>query len=196
VFAHAGRPIARFRFADAARPGAAADLAALAQRGFGLYILSGDRREKVAALASELGLPAGNAVGELTPAAKASWIEQEAPGDALMLGDGANDSLAFDRALCRGTPVIHRGILESKADFYYLRRGIGGIREVLAMERTRRQVQRAIIVFSIAYNLAAAGLAMAGQVNPLVAAVLMPASSLASLGIAVLGMRRGAALET
>ena len=191
VFALRGREIARFRLADSARPGAAAELSDLAEQGFRIYVLSGDRGERVASLAAELGLPPDRAVGELTPAGKAAWIDEHARDDALMLGDGANDSLAFDRALCRGTPVIHRGMLEGRADFYYLRRGIGGIRELLAMERTHRRVQSAIIVFSIGYNLAAAGLAMAGRVNPLVAAVLMPASSLISLAIVTLGMRRG-----
>ncbi len=189
VFAHRGATVARFHFADAARPGAASELAVLSDWGYGVYILSGDRREKVQALASELGLPWYRALGELTPGEKARWIETHAGDDALMLGDGANDSLAFDRALCRGTPVIHRGVLEAKADFYYLRRGIGGIRELLATERTRRRVQGAIIVFSVAYNVAACGFAMAGRVNPLVAAVLMPASSLASLAIVSIGMR-------
>jgi len=188
VFACGGQEIARFQFADAARPGAADELARLTGLGFPITILSGDRQEKVDALAAELGLPGGRAVGELTPEAKARWLEQHARDDALMLGDGANDSLAFDRALCRGTPVIHRGILEGKADFYYLRRGIEGIRELFAVDRTRRRAQRLIITFSIAYNVLAAGLAMAGRINPLVAAVLMPASSLASLILASLGM--------
>ena len=40
-----------------------------------------------------------------SPAGKAAWLEEHNADDALMLGDGANDSLAFDRALCRGTPV-------------------------------------------------------------------------------------------
>jgi Cu2+-exporting ATPase len=108
-----------------------------------------------------------------------------------MLGDGANDSLAFDSALCRGTPVIHTGVLEGKADFYYLRRGIGGIRELLDMSGTHARVQACIVVFSVAYNLAACGFALAGLINPLVAAVIMPASSLASLAIVTLGMRAG-----
>ena len=193
VFALGGREVARFRFTDSARPGAAVELGGLVNDGFLIYILSGDRKERVAALAEELGLPSAQAVGELTPAGKAGWIDEHASDDAVMLGDGANDSLAFDRALCRGTPVIHRGILAGKADFYYLRRGIGGIRELFAMERTHRRVQLAIIVFSVGYNLAAAGLAMAGLVNPLVAAVLMPASSIASLAIVTLGMRRATA---
>ena len=188
VLAHDRRPVARFRFADSVRPGVAAELAELARRGYGIYVLSGDRREKVESLAIELGLPPAHALGELSPEQKSIWIENHAPHSALMLGDGANDSLAFDRALCRGTPVIHRGVLESKADFYYLRRGIGGIRDLLSTDRTHRRVQSAIIAFSIAYNITAAGFAAAGRVNPLVAAVLMPASSLTSLAIVTVGM--------
>jgi Cu2+-exporting ATPase len=196
VLANAGNVVARFAFADSARPGVPEELGELARQGYGVYILSGDRREKVEALALELGLPPSQAVGELSPEQKAMWIEHHAPHSALMLGDGANDSLAFDRALCRGTPVIHRGILEGKADFYYLRRGIGGIRDLLAVDRTHRRVQGAIIAFSVAYNVAAAGFAVAGLVNPLVAAVVMPASSLASLAIVTVGMGSAKAVRS
>lgn len=191
VFARGGEPVASFRFSDAARPGAAAELADLRRRGLGVYVLSGDRQEKVEALAAELGMPVAHALGEMAPGEKAGWIDRHAAGDALMLGDGANDSLAFDRALCRGTPVVHRGVLEGKADFYYLRRGIGGIRELLDMGRTHRRVQAWIVAFSVAYNLVACGFALAGLVNPLVAAVLMPASSLASIAIVTIGMNAG-----
>jgi Cu2+-exporting ATPase len=107
-----------------------------------------------------------------------------------MLGDGANDSLAFDHALCRGTPVIHRGVLEAKADFYYLGRGIGGIRALFEINDARRQTTGTLIGFMILYNLAAVSLAVSGYMNPLFAAVLMPLSSLATLTIVGFGMRR------
>jgi Cu2+-exporting ATPase len=109
--------------------------------------------------------------------------------DTLMLGDGANDSLAFESAHCRGTPVVHRGVLESKADFYYLGCGIGGIRRLFEVDRIRARTQRWILAFAIAYNLAAVGCAAAGLMSPLLAAVLMPASALISLAIVGIGMR-------
>jgi len=107
-----------------------------------------------------------------------------------MIGDGANDSLAFDRALCRGTPVIHRGVLERKSDFYYLGSGIGGIRALFAVNDVRRRTQTVILVFSVAYNVVAVGWALAGRMNPLIAAVLMPANSLVALALASAGMRK------
>jgi Cu2+-exporting ATPase len=145
---------------------------------------------KVDKLTAELGLPADHARGELTPQAKADWIAAHAADDALMLGDGANDSLAFDRALCRGTPVIHRGVLERKADFYYLGRGIGGLRALFEVDAIRRRTQTSILIFSVAYNLLAVGLAVAGRMNPLVAAILMPINSLLTLLLVTGGMRR------
>ena len=44
-------------------------------------------------------------------------------------------------------------------------------------ERTLRVIRRNI-AFSLAYNIAGAALAMGGWINPLIAAILMPVSSL------------------
>lgn len=189
VFAREGRVLARFEFADLVRTDARGVIERLARRSLPAYILSGDRSDKVQRMASDLGLPADRALGELSPQGKADWLDREAAGEALMLGDGANDSLAFDRALCRGTPVIHRGVLAQKADFYYLGKGLSGLQALFAVNDTRMRTQRALLVFSVVYNLMAVGLAVAGRMNPLVAAVIMPVSSLASLAIVGLGMR-------
>ncbi len=196
VLARDGEGLARFHFRDAARPDAAAELAALHARGLGLHILSGDAPAKVAALARDLGLPAAAAQGGYSPEAKADWFERHDRRDTLMLGDGANDSLAFDRAFCRGTPVIHRGVLGQKADFYYLGRGLAGIRALFEVNAVRRRAQIWILVFSVAYNLTAVGLAVSGHINPLVAAILMPVNSLLTLAIVTGGMRRAFTVGT
>lgn len=182
--------LARFRFTDAVRPDAVVETAALRARGLETFILSGDQPAKVARLAHELGLPEAQGVAGATPQDKADWIRRHDARDTLMLGDGANDSLAFDAAFARGTPVIHRGVLEGKADFYYLGRGLAGIRRLFEVNDARRRTQTWLLVFSVAYNLLAVGLAVAGRMNPLIAAILMPVSSLATLVIVAGGMRR------
>jgi P-type Cu2+ transporter len=190
LFARQGKILARFVTAHTLRADAPAELRALRSAGFELRILSGDRREAVNEVATELGLSPDEVLAELSPREKEAWIGAHAGNHTLMLGDGANDSLAFDRALCRGTPVVHRGVLQKKADFYYLGQGIGGIRALFEVNAVRRRTQTTILIFSIAYNLLAVGLAVAGRMNPLIAAALMPINSLLTLAIVTGGMRR------
>lgn len=189
-FACDGVVLASFRFNDSARPGAREELAALRAGGYETYILSGDRTEKVQRMAVELGIPAQHAIAGATPEEKAQWLKRLDARDTLMLGDGANDSLAFDAAFARGTPVIHRGVLEGKADFYYLGRGLDGLRRMFAVNDTRRRTQAVLVTFSVAYNCTTVTLAALGHMNPLIAAVIMPLSSLLSLVIVGVGMRR------
>lgn len=190
VLGWGGEEVAAFSLSEAARADAAAEIAALRRRRLDVSILSGDRPEKVGALAAGLGLGAEAALGGLSPREKADWIDAAGAEATLMLGDGANDSLAFDRAGCRGTPVVHRGVLAEKADFYYLGRGIDGIRALLEVNDARRATHLVLLVFMIAYNLTAVGLAVSGHMSPLFAAVLMPLSSLATLAIVGIGLRK------
>ena len=103
--------------------------------------------------------------------------------DTLYLGDGANDSLAFDAAWISGTPAIDRGLLEQKAGFYFLGRGLSGVRALLDTAALRRRTARAVVAFAFAYNAVAVALCLAGFMSPLLAAILMPASSLVLLAI-------------
>ncbi len=189
-FAHDGRVLARLSFTESARSDARAEIAALQREGREVFILSGDRSEKVATLAAALGVPATNALGGLTPEQKRDWVLAHDTRDTLMLGDGANDSLAFDAAFARGTPVIHRGMLERKCDFYYLGRGLRGVRRLFVVAELRCRAIRRVFVFAVCYNVGTVTLALAGWVNPLVAAVAMPTSALISLALATTGMRR------
>jgi Cu2+-exporting ATPase len=175
-----GVPVAGFRFAEAARPDAMEELDAFRRRGFALDILSGDRPEKVHALAATLGIPAAHARARLSPQDKARWIEEHAP-DALFLGDGANDSLAFDAALVRGTPAVERGLLAEKADFYFLSRGLRPVGELFATARARRHAVLGAFTFALTYNLCVVALSLAGHMSPLLAAILMPLSSVVTL---------------
>ena len=124
----------------------------------------------------------------MSPAEKAAWVRDHGGAATMILGDGANDSLAFNEAACRGTPVIHRGILSEKADFYYLGKGIRGVRVLFEMNELRQRTQNALLVFSVLYNLTAVSMAAAGYMHPLVAAILMPVSSLITLAIVYIGM--------
>lgn len=191
VFSCDTRRLAAFEFEEHLRPDAIEEVDALKRIGLDVHILSGDDPKRVFRVASALHLPDGRAQGGLTPEGKAVWLRKhKAASDTLMLGDGANDSLAFSEALSCGTPAVDRGVLEQRSDFYYLGRGLSGIRDLLRMADFKAQVSRWILGFTIGYNLFAIGLAILGKMHPLLAAVLMPSSSLATLGIVAIAFKK------
>lgn len=182
-FRRNGHLLAGFHFAECARPGMAAEIAGLIHAGYDVHILSGDRMENVLALADQLGLPLNHAHGGMTPDAKAAWVSAHQPHRVLMLGDGANDALAFQRAAVRGTPVADRVVLSQASDFFLTGQSLDGVRHLLAVNQVRRRATRATLTFALVYNLTVGVVSLAGNMNPLLAAVLMPASSLLSLAM-------------
>lgn len=181
--------IASFDFADAVREDAAEELHQLRQAGYDIELLSGDHPERVTDMLKQLGLPPSSGRGHQSPQQKAAHVESLRHQGTLMVGDGANDSLAFDAALCCGTPVIEKGILEQKADFYFLGRKLAGIRELLHVGHEHFKAVRDVFLFAISYNLIAIIICLSGNMNPLLAAVLMPLSSLISLSLVTLRLR-------
>ena len=106
-----------------------------------------------------------------------------------MIGDGANDSHAFDAALCRGTPSVDSGLLEHKADFYILGASLAGLGSLFTASHRHLMTTRAVFTFAITYNATAVTASLVGHMNPLVAAVIMPLSSLASIAIVLTGFQ-------
>lgn len=185
-----GRLVAAFAFREALRPGAAAAIEALRRRGLAFHILSGDHPEKVARIAADLGIDPARARGALDPVAKHREVDRLDRRDTLYLGDGANDALAFERAWVTGTPVVDRSLLESKADFYTLGAGLGFLPGLLAVADARARGLTLTFAFAVAYNLATVAVCLAGAMHPLLAAVLMPISSVVSIVIVAGALRR------
>ena len=183
VFACDGIALAGLRFRDAVRPDAVAQAAALQRAGFSLHLVSGDRPEKVRALAAELDIPAAHVHASLTPVEKEQIVRAIDRRDTLYIGDGMNDSLAFSAAACTGTPVVDKGLLESKADFYFLGRSLRFLTALLDCARLRQRAVHRVAAFAVAYNAVAAGLCLAGRMDPLLAAILMPLSGVVTLAV-------------
>mgnify|MGYP001821268048 CR=1 FL=1 len=184
--------VARFTFEEQARADARESLECTTGRWqLTPYILSGDRSPRVARLAHALGLPEAQAHGDLDPTEKAAVVRSL--GHTLYLGDGANDSLAFDEAQVTGTPVADRSLLDRKADFLFSHPGLAFLPTLLETAAWRHRTVSRVLTFAITYNLVAIGLCLAGLMNPLLAAVIMPLSSLCSLAIASGPLHRASA---
>ena len=183
VFACDGIPLAGFRFRDSIRPDAATQTGLLQKSGFSLHLLSGDRPEKVRTLAAELDIPLSQAHASLSPIEKEAMVRALDRGDTLYIGDGMNDSLAFSAASCTGTPVVDKGLLEAKADFYFLGRSLRFLSGLIATARLRQRAVHRVAAFAVLYNAGAAAICLTGHMNPLLAAILMPLSGVVTLAI-------------
>jgi Cu2+-exporting ATPase len=174
-------PVAAFPMRDSVRPDAEREIAALRQEGADVWLISGDAPTRVQEMAHRLGVSPRHALGGQRPQDKAAVVAALDSADTLYLGDGVNDSLAFERALCAGTPAIDRPVMPGKSDFFLLGEGIGSIREALRLSRQLRQVVRRVLAVALAYNAVAVAVCLAGWMTPLRATVAMPLSSLSLL---------------
>lgn len=79
--------------------------------------------------------------------------------------------------------------MPARCDFYFVTAGLGPIRRMLLDARRLHRVVRADLALAVVYNLGAVGLAYAGLVEPWLAAVLMPISSVATIALTTIALR-------
>jgi Cu2+-exporting ATPase len=174
-----GEVVARAGFGDRLRADSREVVHALRAMGHETRLISGDDPRVAAAVARALELDPAAAEGGASPERKLEAVRAAAQsGPVFMVGDGVNDAAAIAGATV-GIGVS--GGAEASlaaADVYLTRPGLGALVPLAAGARRTLRVIRRNIAFSLVYNVAGAALAMAGLLHPLVAAVLMPASSI------------------
>ncbi|MCC6675832.1 MAG: heavy metal translocating P-type ATPase [Phycisphaerales bacterium] len=179
---------------DAVRPDARASIDRLHQLGWRVGILSGDHPAVVSAVARQLGVE--DARGGMAPEDKLSVVAESAKaGPVVMVGDGVNDAAALSAA---GVGIaVHRGAEASlsAADVSLSRPGLGPIVELISASRRTLNVIYRNLAASLFYNGLAAALAITGVINPLIAAILMPASSLTVLTLSFKSRTFGPAMN-
>ncbi|AMW06215.1 heavy metal translocating P-type ATPase [Gemmatimonas phototrophica] len=164
---------------DQIREDALASLQQLRARGWRTVMLSGDATDVVASVGRVLQFDAQDAIGVASPEDKLAFIERcKKAGTVVMVGDGVNDAAAI--AAASVGIGVHGGAEAclATADIYLTRPGLSALVELTEGARRTMRVIRRNIAFSIGYNLIGAGMAMVGLLTPLIAAVLMPTSSI------------------
>ncbi len=174
-----GKLAAVLGLGDPLRSDTASTLRELHSLGYQLAVLSGDRSEVVNHVVAQTGVPFAVVASEQSPEQKLAFIEERAKrGPVYMVGDGVNDAAAL-RAARVGIAVC--GGAEASlaaADVFSTKPGLSPVLDLAIGSRRTLQTIRRNLKFSLSYNIAAAVLAVTGYINPLIAAILMPLSSL------------------
>jgi Cu+-exporting ATPase len=163
---------------DAVKPTSRQAVTELRSLGLTPVLLTGDSEVVARSVAAEVGVE--RVLAEVLPADKAAevWRLQAAGEVVAMVGDGVNDAPALaqaDLGLAIGTGT---DVAIEASDLTLVS---GDLRAAVDAIRLSRRVLATIkgnLFWAFAYNVAAIPLAVAGYLNPIVAAAAMAASSL------------------
>ncbi|HVT86742.1 MAG TPA: heavy metal translocating P-type ATPase metal-binding domain-containing protein [Chitinophagaceae bacterium] len=168
-----------FKISNQYREGIEAMIHSIPEKKYRIHVLSGDNAAEKNTLESILGNQA-SILFHQSPQDKLNYIKKLKMENAkvVMLGDGLNDAgalkqsdvgIAVSENTSQFTPACD-GILDSK-EVYKLNRFI-------QYARSGKKVITWSFIISILYNIAGLSFAVQGRLSPLVAAILMPASTI------------------
>jgi len=171
----------RFVFEDQPRADAAEAITRLRGMGLSVEVLSGDLAGPVRDVAHAVGITDWRA--GLTPFDKAAIVDGlKAQGrKVLMVGDGLNDAAALAKAHASMAPGAAVDAAQNAADLVFTGEALGVVVEAITTAREARRRALENFGFSALYNLIAAPAAMAGLINPFIAALAMSGSSMVVL---------------
>lgn len=170
----ADRIVAIARLEESARATSIATLARLASGGYSLAILTGDSTVPDDYRAGAIQVMAG-----LSSADKGAWIRNQSSTRRLLyIGDGLNDCEGFQHAHTSVALASGSSAARSIAQALLLHDDLSVIPTALAQMRELRGRLNRILKFSFGFNTLGISLAATGFLHPVVAAVLMFASSM------------------
>ncbi len=182
AFAVGGEIRALVAVGDGIRPESKGVIERLRRRGIRVHLLSGDHPRVVEETGRALSIDEGLTTGGVSPEEKLRYIEaleREHPlANVAMIGDGVNDAAALQAATVG--VAVHGGAEASlvAADVFIVRNGVAPVEELLQGSQKIMSVVHRNLKGSGVYNLLGITLAGFGFITPLLAAVLMPISSL------------------
>lgn len=160
----------------------------ISQMGYKTFLLSGDKRSETYNIANELGICPASTYSELTPQMKELLVQGKP--NSIMIGDGVNDALALKAAK---VGIAVKGSIDvalKSADVLFLNSGINSLIELFRIADQARNQIRKNLKTALIYNTVGGIAALLGLINPFIAALLMPMSSIYILASTWWGTRK------
>ena len=172
-----GRPAGLFVLADRVKATSAAAITELRELGLEPVLLTGDNERTARAVAVEVGIDRVRA--NVLPGDKSAEVQalQRAGEVVAMVGDGVNDAPALaqsDLGLAIGTGT---DVAIEASDLTLVSGDLRAAADAIRLSRRTLRTIKGNLFWAFAYNVAAIPLAVAGLLDPIVAAAAMAFSS-------------------
>jgi Cu+-exporting ATPase len=173
-----GETAGRLVVDDTLKPTSAEAVSQLRELGLEPVLLTGDSQERARSVAAAIGVV--RVVAEVLPDEKADEVRRlQAEGEVVaMVGDGVNDAPALaqaDLGIALGTGA---DVAREASDLTLVSGDLRAVGDAIRLSRRVLATIKGNLFWAFAYNVAAIPLAVAGLLNPIVAAAAMAGSSL------------------